>query len=153
MKKIFLFTAVAAIGFASCDSGTDASYQQTDSVNFTPAPDTATTVPTLSTDSIKPTSNIQQTPNVLPVPTNLPKPQLSNVALNPEHGKPGHRCDIAVGAPLNGQPASASTPMPTPTITPTTQSAPQKAGNVRLNPPHGQPGHDCAVQVGQPLKN
>jgi hypothetical protein len=25
-------------------------------------------------------------------------------ALNPEHGKPGHRCDIAVGAPLNSKP-------------------------------------------------
>jgi hypothetical protein len=22
---------------------------------------------------------------------------------------------------------------------------------VRLNPPHGEPGHDCGVQVGQPL--
>ena len=25
----------------------------------------------------------------------------SSVALNPAHGQPGHRCDIAVGAPLN----------------------------------------------------
>lgn len=152
MKKIFVFTAIAAISFASCDSGTEATYEQTDSINqYTPAPDTARALPPLPTDSVQPTSNIQQPPNVLPVPVNLPKTNTSSVALNPEHGKPGHRCDIAVGAPLNGQPASASTPMPT--ITPTTQSSPQNAGNVRLNPPHGQPGHDCAVQVGQPLKN
>jgi hypothetical protein len=31
---------------------------------------------------------------------------------------------------------------------------PQPAnGNVRLNPAHGQPGHDCAIPVGQPLKS
>jgi len=28
------------------------------------------------------------------------------VALNPAHGQPGHRCDIAVGAPLNSAPAA-----------------------------------------------
>jgi hypothetical protein len=26
-------------------------------------------------------------------------------------------------------------------------------GNVRLNPAHGAPGHDCAIPVGQPLKS
>jgi hypothetical protein len=26
--------------------------------------------------------------------------------LNPAHGQPGHRCDIAVGAPLNSKPAA-----------------------------------------------
>jgi hypothetical protein len=24
--------------------------------------------------------------------------------MNPSHGQPGHRCDIAVGAPLNSKP-------------------------------------------------
>ena len=28
-----------------------------------------------------------------------------DVALNPPHGQPNHRCDIAVGAPLNSAPA------------------------------------------------
>lgn len=28
-----------------------------------------------------------------------------NKGLNPAHGQPGHRCDIAVGAPLNSAPA------------------------------------------------
>jgi len=29
--------------------------------------------------------------------------------MNPPHGEPGHRCDIAVGAPLNSKPAAPST--------------------------------------------
>jgi hypothetical protein len=37
--------------------------------------------------------------------TNTPTP-VSKVApgMNPAHGQPGHRCDIAVGAPLNSKP-------------------------------------------------
>lgn len=31
--------------------------------------------------------------------------------LNPAHGAPGHRCDIAVGAPLNSAPAPTSAPV------------------------------------------
>jgi hypothetical protein len=29
----------------------------------------------------------------------------------------------------------------------------QGSGSGKLNPAHGQPGHDCAVAVGAPLKN
>ena len=53
-----------------------------------------------------------------------------DVALNPPHGQPGHRCDIAVGQPLDSKPA-------------------QNSGKV--NPPHGQPGHRCDLAVGAPL--
>jgi hypothetical protein len=87
-------------------------------------------------------SNIEQ-PAILAQPA-------ATAALNPEHGKPGHRCDIAVGAPLNSPaanqstaPASPSQILPAPTTT---------SGSVTMNPPHGQPGHDCAIPVGQPLK-
>jgi hypothetical protein len=31
--------------------------------------------------------------------------------INPAHGAPGHRCDIAVGAPLNSAPAPTSAPI------------------------------------------
>jgi hypothetical protein len=36
-----------------------------------------------------------------------PSPAIQKVAdgMNPSHGQPGHRCDIAVGAPLNSKPA------------------------------------------------
>ena len=78
--------------------------------------------------------------------------------LNPPHGQPGHRCDIAVGAPLSS-PAGTGLPakngaMPT-TLQPNVslQSAP--SANVAtapgMNPPHGQPGHRCDVKVGAPL--
>ncbi|MBT0607867.1 hypothetical protein KIV10_06715 [Aequorivita echinoideorum] len=62
--------------------------------------------------------------------------------LNPPHGQPGHRCDIAVGAPLNGgnaQQAQSQTP------------ATNTTTNSNVNPPHGQPGHRCDIAVGAPL--
>lgn len=43
-------------------------------------------------------------PQPTPV-TNTPS-VATGAGLNPEHGKPGHRCDIAVGAPLNSPPAT-----------------------------------------------
>lgn len=84
------------------------------------------------------------------------QPQQTTTALNPAHGMPGHRCDIAVGAPLNS-PANAGGPAPVQIQTPQTnapvmQQAPANAGGVRLNPPHGQPGHDCTIEVGKPLR-
>lgn len=92
----------------------------------------------------------------------------AGVALNPQHGEPGHRCDIAVGAPLNTPAISSSIqPMATPTATPslTTTIAPtitpanetKKAtpnpntAAVTLNPKHGEPGHRCDIAVGAPL--
>jgi hypothetical protein len=73
--------------------------------------------------------------------------------MNPPHGEPGHRCDIQVGQPLNSKPAPApqqvqtvaqNTPTPTPTPAPT---GPKPA----VNPPHGEPWHNCAVKVGETL--
>ncbi len=65
----------------------------------------------------------------------------SGVAINPAHGKPGHRCEIAVGTPLNSNP--------------TNNAAPQTANNLSapptLNPAHGKPGHKCEIAVGAPL--
>lgn len=37
-------------------------------------------------------------------PTITTPPTVVAEGMNPEHGKPGHRCDIAVGAPLNSKP-------------------------------------------------
>lgn len=77
----------------------------------------------------------------------------SEVKVNPAHGLPGHRCDLPVGAPLNG---TASTPQ-----TNTTQQV-QSSSTVspirvdqtpKVNPPHGEPGHDCAKPVGAKLDN
>jgi hypothetical protein len=118
-------------------------------------------------------------PVVTPVPAPGTTPVPAQTAgLNPAHGEPGHTCAIPVGAPLSSAPAAGSAP-PAPTITtttapsngPTINAAPAPApatappisitpapaagqgmgGSARLNPAHGQPGHTCAVPVGQPL--
>ncbi|MGX7667722.1 hypothetical protein [Flavobacterium pedocola] len=112
------------------------------------------------------------------VQTNVP---VTKPGMNPPHGQPGHRCDIAVGTPLNSKPAANSgtnavryTP-PTPTgqaqttttannipailqpttgATPATPAKPQTtlAGmQGKPNPAHGQEGHRCDVKVGDPL--
>jgi hypothetical protein len=97
------------------------------------------------------TSTAADTNKVSTMPT-----QQTAVALNPAHGMPGHRCDLAVGAPLNA-PANANGPAPVQIQTPQAnapvmQQAPANAAGVRLNPPHGQPGHDCTIEVGKPLR-
>ena len=80
-------------------------------------------------------------------------------APNPAHGQPGHRCDIAVGEPLNSPATTPAQPQaktvsaaPAPVVVTPTASAVSADPNVKLNPAHGQPGHDCAIAVGAPLK-
>lgn len=102
-------------------------------------------------------------------PTNTAAPASQNIALNPAHGQPGHRCDIAVGAPLNSAPAK--TPQPAAPVqaapvqaapvqaTPGTDLTPSKgvintgSAATGLNPAHGQPGHRCDIAVGAPLNS
>ena len=95
-------------------------------------------------------------------PTNPNTVLSDNKGINPAHGQPGHRCDIAVGAPLN----SASTQTQTTTAQPaqtvqvnpnqnnvvTTTVAPAKVAK-GMNPAHGQPGHRCDIPVGAPLNS
>lgn len=80
---------------------------------------------------------------------------MPSAGLNPAHGQPGHRCDIAVGAPLNSPPATTTAPqvqtVPSQAVTAPASTAPADP-NAKLNPPHGQPGHDCSIAVGAPLK-
>jgi hypothetical protein len=99
-----------------------------------------------------PASNTAQP---ITVPTQASNPVIQSAAttgsvstapgMNPEHGKPGHRCDIAVGAPLNSKPATAAAkPAATPAVTPVAPG---------MNPQHGQPGHRCDIAVGAPLNS
>ena len=64
---------------AACSNGMEEGSSTTPAT--TPATNTTTTQP------------IQQT-----------APATTQAGLNPPHGQPGHRCDIAVGAPLNSKP-------------------------------------------------
>ncbi|WP_029034394.1 hypothetical protein [Salinimicrobium terrae] len=73
------------------------------------------------------------------------------IKVNPAHGLPGHDCAVPVGAPLNE--TAGNTPNPTPTSQlPSTSVSPIRVDQTpNVNPPHGEPGHDCAVPVGAPL--
>ncbi|WP_291284873.1 hypothetical protein [Flavobacterium sp.] len=87
----------------------------------------------------------------------------ANGGMNPAHGQPGHRCDIAVGAPLNSAPTQGQTttvqPAQTVQVKPgqqnivtTTTTTPAKVAK-GMNPAHGQPGHRCDIPVGAPLNS
>lgn len=78
-------------------------------------------------------------------------PAKGNVALNPAHGLPGHRCDIKVGEPLNSAPAAATAPQqaPVPVINPPAVTT----SGAAKNPAHGMPGHRCDIAVGAPLNS
>lgn len=97
-------------------------------------------------------------------------PVTTKPGMNPPHGQPGHRCDIAVGAPLNSKAQSNNAGAATVqqinpntfTTTQATTSQPAVSTPASLdpnapvtapgmNPPHGQPGHQCGIAVGAPL--
>lgn len=81
----------------------------------------------------------------------------TSAMVNPPHGQPGHDCAVAVGAPLpnakgDAPASSGSSPMGGQSPIVETQIVPSPdQPNIKMNPPHGQPGHDCAVAVGAPL--
>jgi hypothetical protein len=143
MKNLFYIPVFIIFGsLVSCESKSDNKEQTTES--------TATnTVPVSSATTNENTNSNNAT---LPALSNT-----SQVTLNPEHGKPGHRCDISVGAPLTGAPANntiqtITTPNSSANnagIKPTT--APAIAVAPGMNPQHGQPGHRCDIAVGAPL--
>ncbi|KAF2332223.1 hypothetical protein [Flavobacterium ginsenosidimutans] len=110
----------------------------------------------LAKDTTKPAAPVAQTPA-----TN-PNTVLSDTkGINPAHGQPGHRCDIAVGAPLNSAPpqqgqvtaqAGQTVQVSQPQVVTTTTTTPVKVAK-GMNPPHGQPGHRCDIPVGSPLNS
>jgi hypothetical protein len=90
--------------------------------------------------------------NVAPTSTST-SASMATGAINPAHGQPGHDCAVPVGAPLNGGGTSSqSKPIQTINANGNT-SSPVKpiSGSGAINPPHGQPGHRCDIQVGDPL--
>lgn len=93
--------------------------------------------------------------------------------MNPPHGQPGHRCDLPVGAPLNGSAPAAKqattnqtnktftvSPAGNATVTKIENSeiqteAPKPVAQTTLpgmegkpNPAHGETGHRCDIPVG-----
>jgi hypothetical protein len=172
MTRIFITLLICGIIFGGCSS----SSEKNEPVNSVPqssdqvAVDTSSmqTPDSVATGSLAPVS-MNPTQNNQPV-------NASATGMNPAHGEPGHRCDIAVGAPLNSPPGNPQNPGTPPSVmtmpqqgsmpsgqtnvgnsSPTTPVNVNPAGSQTttapgMNPPHGQPGHDCSVAVGAPLK-
>jgi len=155
---ILLFAAVGLITMGSCTPAKKESkpvqvQQQTQEPQTIVKPDTSarfTSVPATSEANEPAVVNAAATP---------PK-------LNPAHGQPFHRCDIAVGSPLDAAPAKPATTVISTGGAPTLENAarlnnPQvnnssaptvaNATPPKLNPPHGQPFHKCEIPVGSPL--
>ncbi|WP_316770887.1 hypothetical protein [Pedobacter frigiditerrae] len=118
--------------------------------------------PAKTTTSAVQTTTVAQPVTAPTAVTTTPATQTATVnakgeKLNPAHGQPNHRCDIAVGAPLNSKPTQAviSTPNPKVTVTQPTATTTQvpllNEKGQRLNPAHGQPNHRCDIAVGAPL--
>ena len=116
----------------------------------------------LAKDTAK-VNSVVQTQTQAPVTANPNTVLSANGGMNPAHGQPGHRCDIAVGAPLNSAPTQGQTatvqPAQTVQVKPgqqnvvtTTTVAPAKVAK-GMNPAHGQPGHRCDIPVGAPLNS
>lgn len=141
MKNILLLILLVTI-FACGNSEAENEPQTSQSPNLSLSP-------ILNADS---TNTIQNPTGIISTPDESIK---STAKLNPEHGQPGHRCDIAVGAPLDSKPVQANstdtnTDINNQPVTVTSQPAPQKVAP-GMNPSHGQPGHRCDIAVGAPL--
>jgi hypothetical protein len=152
MKK--LITAGCIILLAACSSTNDFDADLDSKVSKPSSPNQASTPQPNSTAMPMPVNSQPVNSQLVTTPPATTTIQTQPVAtapgMNPPHGEPGHRCDIAVGAPLNSAPKTAAqtatgqnvviTPTPVKTAT-------------GMNPPHGQPGHRCDIAVGAPLNS
>jgi hypothetical protein len=183
MKNILSALVLASVLFVSCkkeETAVTPEANKEESVfsdSFSgPVDTTAVPVATATTPATTTTGN--PTMMTTTQTATIPAPAPVAKGMNPAHGQPGHRCDIAVGAPLNSAPGKA-TVQPMKSNTTTISSSDLKPGTVTtngatittvnnnpapnaapvtptvtapgMNPPHGQEGHDCAVAVGAPL--
>lgn len=183
LKKLYTAAlAIGIIGLASCAGNNDKTYidktivpegsenttnaQATEVVPSenpanaivpnTGVPGTSTLIPGVTTQQVNfNPQTVGQQPNI--VTTTQQPLQATAAGMNPAHGAPGHRCDIAVGAPLNSKPAAnnaaqpnvVTTQQPANNFTVTEQPAQKTAPG--MNPAHGEPGHRCDISVGAPL--
>jgi hypothetical protein len=85
-------------------------------LNSKPAPAQPTTV-----------STAPQQPQV--TMKEIPNPTKTAPGMNPPHGEPGHRCDIAVGAPLDSKPAAPAATQPAQITPPALITAPKSDSN------------------------
>jgi len=163
-KNLIAALLISSLIITAC--GSESAEQQTETQSVTlpsstttlPQTNTPATIQNNPTDSRKPVAPSIGT-NQQPLNT-----AATTAGLNPAHGQPGHRCEIAVGAPLNSAPTTPQQPVITTTAKPTTVATPvvSQINPVQpavtstatgLNPEHGKPGHRCDISVGAPLNS
>jgi hypothetical protein len=141
MKSFLSLLFVTSLLFTSCKK--EAETQNNTSTNVVPFTEVGRQMKTEAATAIQPQNTTAQ-------------PTTTATGANPAHGQPGHRCDIAVGAPLNS-PVAATAPatsqqntaVPANTVmTAPVETTPTAEG---MNPPHGQTNHRCDIAVGAPL--
>jgi hypothetical protein len=168
--KSALLTGISSLAFSvlliSCNTGEEK-----------PLVDPSRQADSLAALDLAPAAPSNPTPAPAPVnpeppaAVQAPVAPSAQLALNPQHGQPGHRCDIAVGAPLPGGSPAPSSGTVANVVVPATSASPNSVFNsktntqvqpklavpntqsplVKLNPKHGEPGHRCDLQVGAPL--
>lgn len=152
MRKIVLLFAGVSMLAIACNNSED--NRATSDTPATVAETAANGVPTAGAEEVG--TNVL---NQAIAEGGSAAPAAAGQAVNPPHGEPGHDCGIPVGAPLNSGAATAqAAPKPDVKVAPAqtnnpaaVQVAPAANSGVKVNPPHGEPGHDCAVAVGAPL--
>ncbi len=163
MNKIIFAACITAVCFlTACSSNEpdqDSSLKGSDTT-------TAATTQVINTAPVNiPDSSAQilnqAAATVNPLPADIASKVVANTApgMNPAHGQPNHRCDIAVGAPLNS-PVSKTPAPAAPAVQTTTTSLPTPTATAAktvtapgMNPPHGEPNHRCDISVGAPLNS
>lgn len=135
MKKFLLPAVIAIVFLSACNE---------------PGIDYDTTIPAVQPKNLPLLTGTDSTSATTTI-NDQALPAKNNVALNPAHGQPNHRCDLAVGAPLTSSPSEGKQTPPAAPV----NSNPliNTNGSVKLNPEHGMPGHDCAIAVGEPLRS
>lgn len=150
MKSFLSLLFVASLLFLSCKKELEPQDSNKPS-NIVPFTEAANTSPD---QSVIPTQPLQNQNTVNPN-TSVPPPTAVAKGMNPAHGQPNHRCDIAVGAPLNSPVAPAKSNPETPKTVTTTTTTPNPVATTPtpegMNPPHGQEKHRCDIAVGAPL--
>ncbi len=171
---IFCFSMFLLSGCSNADSSSDKNSIDS-SILLKTNPENTGMIPADTTANIQSVPNVPNVQNVQngiqTLPASATAPVVTTGAttatqtaagMNPAHGQPGHRCEIAVGAPLNSAPAKPATTTSTPVsnqpvVTSTTPVATPAATPIvtapGMNPPHGQPGHKCEIAVGAPLNS
>ena len=124
MKSNLIFSSLLSVSFlfVSCKKEEEAAVTSDDKPKEIIMP---------RVQSIPVQANNQQVQNATPLqsqqpvtngqPVTLqsaPQPVATKPGMNPPHGQPGHRCDIAVGAPLSSPPGTGQAVTSTPVTAP-----------------------------------